>query len=443
MSLLVVGLAILVCALVGERCLSLVRGGGQSDFLFDCLTGLVALHLLLVLLQAAGLAWSPLTVVLPMVGVALARRRLPRGSWPPSTALGWGDATALLALFPLAVLALLGRIAAPDFVYHWGLKARKFLAAGGVDWSFLGEPWNAYAHPDYPHLLPELMAVTASVEGQLREGSMLLWSVVLYGLVLLAARRLATRCVESPSVRQITLAVLALSLLGFVVSWQMTGNADVLMSLAVLAGSLCLLETPTRETDYRAGVVAAFAAAGKIEGVPLAGIFLVLYLSGRLWCGRDWRSLGRCLALPALVIGTWTVQCLRHELFQGTNAGPLLLERLPTVARSVLFIAAHDGWHGVSLLSLGLIPILLFAAARHRTVVLMCTLQLGFYLTVYLTAPVDTEFLIITSFPRLMMHLIPTLLVVAAGVVGRWGGTAPAHLEMRASAGSGPTGPDR
>src|ERR1051326_5399770 len=41
-----------------------------------------------------------------------------------------------------------------DFWAIWGLKARTFFEFGTIDWRFLQSPWNDFAHPDYPLLVP-------------------------------------------------------------------------------------------------------------------------------------------------------------------------------------------------------------------------------------------------------------------------------------------------
>jgi hypothetical protein len=58
---------------------------------------------------------------------------------------------------------------------------------------------------------------------------------------------------------------------------------------------------------------------------------------------------------------------------------------------------------------------LLLLVRRTRPVAAVAGLQLLFYLWIYFSAPLDTEFQVISSFPRLAMHLVPA--VILAGVV--------------------------
>jgi hypothetical protein len=52
-----------------------------------------------------------------------------------------------------------------DYLLIWGVKARMFLAAAGIDWSYLEAPLNGPSHPDYPLHLPLLYDVYALVHG--------------------------------------------------------------------------------------------------------------------------------------------------------------------------------------------------------------------------------------------------------------------------------------
>src|SRR5205823_1989070 len=64
------------------------------------------------------------------------------------------DLFALVTPFAFAWYATIAPLWEWDFWAIWGLEARVFLEAGGIDWRFLTSPWNTFAHPDYPLLLP-------------------------------------------------------------------------------------------------------------------------------------------------------------------------------------------------------------------------------------------------------------------------------------------------
>src|SRR5262249_23593068 len=106
----------------------------------------------------------------------------------PATRAGWGDGLAALAVLAFALLAPTLWITTPDFVFHWGLKGEHAFLARGLDYGWLGEPWNWSLHPASPHLLPILYASTSRLALHFDAAALQLWSVLFLGGVLLAAR---------------------------------------------------------------------------------------------------------------------------------------------------------------------------------------------------------------------------------------------------------------
>ena len=88
-------------------------------------------------------------------------------------------------------------------------------------------------------------------------------------------------------------------------------------------------------------------------------------------------------------------------------------------------------WHGMA----WLVPLLLPALAwsrRTRPVALTCALQLGFYLWVYLASPLEPRFYVLSSFPRLLFHLLPAVLIGAVALLSN-----PAAADTRPPARGG------
>jgi hypothetical protein len=76
-----------------------------------------------------------------------------------------------------------------------------------------------------------------------------------------------------------------------------------------------------------------------------------------------------------------------------------------------------DTWHQIPW-CLVLLP-LLWIDRRVRPVAAVVTLQGLFYLYVYFTAQADVGYLVLTSWPRLLLHLVPAVLTVGAIVFQR------------------------
>lgn len=412
----------------GTGALKLAGGGATPRPVTAGLAGLVTLHLLLTALQAVGVSWTRGTLV-PSLGVLLiggiwSLRRLrattsPGDSPPPLLRLGWGDATAGLALAGFAVAAVTLRSVNPDFVFHWGLKAKKFVLAGGVDFSYLAQPWNHYTHPDYPTLLPELYAVSSLLSGRFSEPALLLWSVAFFAALVWTARGWLTERVPSRGVRQGGVAILGLAVAAFGIGYLQAGGADLMIALALVAGAAALgRKDPGPRTDLELGTVAAFAAASKIEGVVLAGLLVGLgMLRSALRRELSIAETLRKVLPPLLVVVPWVVLNRQHGLFLETNVGAFDPSRLSSIAGALAETLALPAWHGLPYL-IFLLPVFL-VFRRTRWLAALALLQLGFYLYVYATTPVDPVFYVRSSFPRLLLHVVPAAILGGVAVLGR------------------------
>jgi hypothetical protein len=386
--------------------------GALQRLVTGALAGMVLFHLGATLLDLTGLGWSvaKLGIVLGVLAVLAVLRKAPesaRRRFPSD--LGWGDETALLAVAVFALLALTLWVTTSDFVFHWGIKGHRYFLARGVDYAELARSWGWAIHPDYPNLLPELYAASALAAGRFDPPALMLWSVFFF-LLMLAAAREALRGAE-PFVRQAGIALLAAALAAFALRSQMAGGADWMPALALVAAIPALSRRPDAAGDLQIGVIAAFAAAAKIEGVMLAGLLGLAQLARRPAAGTR-LGLGRLLrlgTLPALVVLPWWIQVRRYHLFTVLSTGGLTWERAKIAGPAVLDALNNPAWHGFSWVLL-LLPLL---ALRRATRPLACVIggQLAFYLWIYLVAAFDTTYYVAMSFPRLLFHLVPALMV--------------------------------
>ncbi|HYG64946.1 MAG TPA: hypothetical protein VEL74_20355 [Thermoanaerobaculia bacterium] len=386
------------------------------------LAGCLVFYLLLMALDGAGIPWSPLTLI-PALGLAaFLAHRFTR--WASSEAparfpsdLGWGDAVALAALGVFALFSLTLWNAIPDFIYHWGIKGHRFYLERGIDFEYLARSWNWPIHPDYPNLLPILFAATAILGGGFREPVMMLWSTVWLAAMLLAAREVLRRWAPDRFVRQAALAVAALVLAGFGIGHLMAAAADWMIALALLAAVPALLAPPGRDGDFQIGCAAAFAAASKTEGLPLAALLVLVQFVRHLAFTRPGlsglvRSALR-LGLPVAAVALpWLAAVRHHGLFQDYNAGSFDWSRASLIFPALWDSVRGGAWHRLEL-GLALLP-LLALDRRLRPLAAVASLQLAFYLYVYFSARVDVVFLVESSFPRLVLHLLPAILVGAA-----------------------------
>jgi hypothetical protein len=417
-------------ALVGSRLapwLAAPEDGALYRATLYGMSGAVLLHLVVTLLDFVGIPWRPwLLAALGAALFGLALRFLPRGPHAASgDALGWGDGTALFVLATFTALALSGWITFGDFIFHWGIKGERFALARGIDYAYLARGWNWVLHPDYPNLLPELYAVATLMARRFDPSALTLETSLAFALTLVAVREGLRQGGADRFTRQVGLALIALVLGAFGIGYLTAGGADWLLALALAAAVPPLLRPPDRTGDFQLAAIAAFAAASKIEGVPLAAFLLLVQAARRIAGERrlDLRAAGR-LSLPALVIVPWLGRALHHHLFLAGNAGAVSLARGPQMVAAVLeTVRDTSAWHGF--LMAAFLPLPLLFVRRARPLAAVATLQLAFDVYVYLSAPMsDLRYFVLSNFARLGFQLVPASLVVAL-VVWR-DGSAPA-----------------
>jgi len=420
----------LLLLLVGRgfrQLLPTVDRGAAHGVVLSFLAGAVAWHLLLQTLTLVGVPWrrtvlaAGLLLLLGLPRWWKRRSSSRRGEWEhrpqlraTTLSIGWGDGIAALAVLVFALLAPSLWITTPDFVYHWGLKGEHAFLARGIDSAWLGRPWNWSLHPDYPHLLPILYASTARLALRFDASTLQLWSALFLGGIVLAARAALKAAGIGRGAVQGGVALVGLAVASYSIGYLMAGGAEGMMALA-LAAALPTLLTPGEQlgwgADVEIGLAAAFAAASKIEGVPLAAILLGVHLLRRLRGGvRTAAQATLAAAGPALaVILPWFFLARRYHLFQPTNAGPFDLARGRVILPAMLDAMNAPELHGLPWV-VALLP-LLALVGRTRPLAAVLGAQLAFYVWVYFASVLEPRFYVLSNFARLLFHLLPAVLV--------------------------------
>jgi hypothetical protein len=437
-SCLAVALVVALLMLLGTRLrgLSSERDGEAFRLVVASIAGAVVFYLLLTGLDLLRIPWHPLVLVGILGGaIALAHRYLHIPALhAPSTAakarLSWGDGIALFALAAFAWFAVSLCNVIPDFYFHWGLKGERFFLARGTDYDFLAMPWNEVLARDYPTLLPDLYAATALLAGRFSARAMMLWSVGAFGMLLLAGREALRQAGVVRFVAESTLALTALAVAGAGIRGNMAGGADWMISLALVVAMPALMRPPDRVGNVQLGVAAAFAAASKVEGSVLAAILIVVQGVRDLAGTRSGRRFDfpafAALLVPALaVVVHWQAEVRRFHLARPYYGGINLHHGQAILSALRYELTASPTWHGLAY-SLLLLPLLAFRR-RLRPVVAVLAMQLAFYLYSYFSFLFDPVPLVLTSFDRLELHLVPAILF-ASGIAldaGAHGSRAP------------------
>ena len=405
-----------------------------------CLSaGTLLIHGVLAGLDLGGLPWYAPVVAGIVAAVAILGRlvfaRGPRPSAappPPGLALGWAGvvAGAIVAFF--AILALSQRIAFPDFVYHWGIKGHRYFLGRGIDYDFLSREWNLVAHRDYPQLVPELYALQSLIAGRFAEPWLLVWSAVWFAALLIAAREALDAWRVPKDLGRTTFILLALAIGVFAVGHLMAGSVDWIVAIALTASLPALVRPVSARGELQIGLMAALAAATKLEGLPLAALLIGAggwrrlrsrqARAGESSPAEEAGSMGgaavRLLLPSAIAVLPWLVQGLRHDLFRDPQSGAFEIDRAPAIAVSVWEAMLRPEWHFASLVLL-LLP-LLFVRRDTRLAGAVIALQLAGYLLRYFTASFDFQFSVLSSFPRLIFHVLPAVVVGLAAVAAAW-----------------------
>lgn len=414
-------------ALIIQGCLAVLVGAGAAS----CL-GFVWL---LLWNSWAGYPVFEAMLAVGLLVLALARRnwRLPRLASPvaggtPVERWVWlvGLAVCLIGIAALLAVAYGAPYGAYDAWAIWNIHAR-FLFRSGEHWRDLFLPASS-AHPDYPLLVPALVARSWSYAG----AEVLLvpaaWSV-LFTLASVGLLFATLALLRGRTVAWLAGAALLASHFVYNGAAQMS---DVPLSAYILAtvALLCLHDggQPQPRALVLAGACLGLAAWTKNEGLlfvvvtALAGGLACLWLRRRsaLWLYALRLALGA--VLPLLVVAFFKLALApANDLVSGQrDAGLLGLllapERYLQIGRTYLRWFATFG-RG-SLVVLGLYLALSWRRLRFPDTVgalaglLIVVFMLAGYFLVYLTTPHDLTWHL-ASFERLLLHLWPTVVLVA------------------------------
>jgi hypothetical protein len=187
----VTGVAMVLAIAPRERGAALAGSG--------MLAGIAASAGVLFVLSVADIPWSRSVLLAGLVTSALIcgavawRRRVPAptetGAPADRVAVAL-DALTLLAFAAYAAYAFYRPLYEWDYFGIWGLKARTFLDAGGIDWQFLR---RTLARGDYPLLVPLGFDAMAIFAGKWNDFAIALLHVALGGALLCVLRGLTAR----------------------------------------------------------------------------------------------------------------------------------------------------------------------------------------------------------------------------------------------------------
>ncbi len=421
-----------------------IKGASWLGGSFLIGSGLLAFELAILSMMGAG--WEPSTFVpFTMLAAAMfwaAAWRLerigPRGegdedSTSQSRSIRVSPRLYSLLLDSLTVAVIGGHflfatiapIAESDFMNVWGLKARTFWIAGGIDFSFLTSPWSAAFHVDYPILLPLVYDVVAIFGGSW-DDSVLGAVTTLFGAAALLVFRGEFKTATGSNVFS---ALGTLGVSGLVLSpW--IGLAEGPFAAYATAGVLLIrrgLKSRAPHALHLGALIIGCGALVKNEGLALViAVGVGVLLSERSF--RPALSLWPAFAIPWIWLIPKTVYGLGSDL-GSEGVVSRVVSRLADPFQLLGAIAATSVGRGLMWTGL-LLAVLVTGRRMLREELFPLTVilaQLAAYMMAYTTSPYDLVWHVTWSWERLVSHLTPLVVfLISIHLVRFWRGLAEA-----------------
>ena len=367
------------------------------------------------------------------LGILIARRETLL-EWAPGPPTPWYFTAALVvALASAVIMFIFCTLTKPhgewDAWAIWNMRAR-FLFRGGEFWRDAFSNQLDWSHPDYPLLLPGIVALCWTLvhaESTLAStGAAFLFTFGIAGVLI------STLGILRGKMQALIAGTLLLGGVSLIVNGA-NQYADVPLSYFILAtlGLLCLQDRYPDDLRFGvlAGLTAGFAAWTKNEGM----VFLVAMLGARAWAvsryGNRAKLAPQFLRLAAGLAGPLAVIAFFKLRFAPPND---LLARQPH--QIIAHLADISRWitviqeYVVEPFRIGeyLLPVILVRAlygylVRFKveqqdrpgiaTIVIAGGLMLAAEFAIYVALPGDPSWQTKTSFDRLLMQLWPSALL--------------------------------
>ena len=371
-----------------------------------CLYGTGVIYFVLLALSVLHVRWSLISVTIAALIFMLPFLRRPQSSVLSPQSFHVVDLFALLTPLAFAFYATIAPLWEWDFWAIWGLKARVFLESGGIDWRFLTSPWNTFAHPDYPLLLPFVYDFVALLGGGWSDRWLGILFVAWAVAFLLVARELAARETTPLVAALVTFALSSLAVSRYV------GLAEGTLIAYIGAGVLFVRRAMLFDDDvaWRHGaILLGLAACTKNEGLAMLASTAIAVVVCDV---RRWRRVVRLWPAAAIAL-PWLVLRALHDLPTDVVSGSIasrFLERVPEAGKIFALLNAdlHEPWFWAALL-LGIVAAPFVVWRRERFVLLACLFQLVVYVGVYFGTPRELTWHIETSWPRLTVQIAAPL----------------------------------
>ncbi len=294
-------------------------------------------------------------------------------------------------------------------------KHAKFLAASD-NWRDAASPLMGATHPEYPMLLPSVVARVWLMSGDTANVVPLVVGLLFFAALL--GLFISTVAILRGTVAAALGGIILLSLQPLLY-WAASQYADVPLA-CLMTATLALIFVGSRNALLWAGFCAGMAAWTKQEGGPFAAAVILAFLA---WQPRRWwRLLAGAAPLLLLTVwftlwiappGTFTPRPFAAELSVLSDPN-----RYAIIGRAVV-----DHLPGYPLILVALLAVTLRIESDRRRAAAVWTaattlvLMLASYLTAYLVTPLDLNWHIATSMDRLIVQVWPVMLLTLCALL--------------------------
>jgi len=341
-------------------------------------------------LSLVHLRWTwPLLAVLGLLGLL----GLPTMSY---NVLGRPRSLMTIAFIALTCYGILtARESAGDLHFFWGPKAIHFANAQKIDVAFLAN--HAHPNPDYPPLVPLVLAWATLVAGGFS------WWGALLGSALSMIACIAI-------VRGFTGDDFGALLLASIYAWTFAvgyvpGGADAPLLLFEALALIAL----TRDANVLAAIGLAGAAFTKVEGAT----FVIAVVLAIILVRRDVKRAFRVAAPAIFLFAAWLAFLLINHLIFGYGEAPaaihlnVIAKTLALVARSAQYRIAALPW---------IVPIVVLFWRRDALSLVIAALTFGVAIFFYIHNQ-NPSWWIAASAPRVLLTPLTALIIAGLRVV--------------------------
>ena len=361
----------------------------------------------------------------------LVKRRGTVLQWAPGPPTPWYFTAALgIAFASAAIMFIFCTLTKPhgewDAWAIWNMRAR-FLFRGGEFWRDAFSDQLAWSHPDYPLLIPGIVAMCWTLARA--ESTLAPATIVFLFTFGVAGVLIATLGILRGKTQAFIAGILLLGGVSLVVNGA-NQYADVPLSYFILAtlGLLCLQDRYPEDLRFSilAGLTAGFAAWTKNEGL----LFLVAVIAARAWAISRYGNraaitpqflrLAAGFAAPVVVIVFFKLRFAPANDLLGKQPNQMVahvadIGRWITVLEAYVREAFRVGYFLVPIvLVMGLYWYLLRFKVEQQDRVAIATIlaaagiMLAAEFAFYVALPADASWRVATSLERLLLQLWPS-----------------------------------